>query len=112
MFFDTCLHLALLTSYDPASYPDHSTWQSHLKGTDARIQWDPDHDMGGHPLPQKAIQIGLRRDLLRQYVQDATVEVKDMITTAVHEMRLLTDQGQDMSVMMPNERPYTVSPIG
>jgi hypothetical protein len=108
-FFDRCVSQAVLSSYDPSSHVDLSTWRSHLKAAHAVIQWDPDHDMDGRRMARRAIQIGLRRDLLRQYAQDEIVEIID-ITKAVREIRSLADQGHDVSAMLPDERPYQVKP--
>lgn len=68
-----------------------------------------DHDTEGRPLERRAIQIRLRLDLLRQQAQDALVEVMD-ITTAVREFRSLADHGQEVSAILPDERPYQVKP--
>ena len=42
--------------------------------TQVRLQWDPDHGPSGEPLPRRAIQLGLRNQVLEYSLLLCTVE--------------------------------------
>jgi energy-coupling factor transporter ATP-binding protein EcfA2 len=50
------------------------------------VQWDPDHDPHGRPLARRAIQLGLRGDVLAAYARAWPVEILDItgFVTAQH----------------------------
>jgi hypothetical protein len=66
------------------------------------MQWDPDHDPSGAPQPRRAIQLGLRGEMLRAF---ATTEMREVIdvTAFVHEQAKLLGSPE---LRMPVERPY------
>jgi hypothetical protein len=84
--FDTVLASAVPASYDPARYPDRQAWQGAVKASQVRVQWDPDHDPHGRPLARRAIQLGLRGDVLAAYARAWPVEILDItgFVTAQH----------------------------
>jgi len=81
--FDEILRQAVASSFDPAHHATAEEWQLALKRSAVRLQWDPDHDPAGKPLARRAIQLGLREDVLRQYAHDWIVEIRD-ITPFAH----------------------------
>jgi Domain of unknown function (DUF4291) len=102
-FYDSCLRQAVLSSSDPRTSggggDDEDAWR-------ARIQWDPDHDPKGRRIKERrAIQMALRHELLREYATGAIVDISD-ISDRVHGIKLLLDQGHDISPMLPVERVY------
>lgn len=84
--FDTVLASAVPASYDPVRYPDRDAWQAAVKASQVRVQWDPDHDPHGRPLARRAIQLGLRGDVLAAYARAWPVEILDItgFVTAQH----------------------------
>ncbi|WP_082408799.1 DUF4291 family protein [Verrucomicrobium spinosum] len=52
-----------------------------------RLQWDPDHSPTGGPLERRAIQLGLRGNMIRRYGRDEVVAIED-ISEFVAEQRL------------------------
>jgi hypothetical protein len=77
-FFDELLAGAVLSSHDEARYPSRSAWESAIAASSIRLQWDPDHDPAGTPLVRRALQLGLRGDVLRRFGTTELVEVIDM----------------------------------
>jgi Domain of unknown function (DUF4291) len=96
----------VLASHDPRTSGGGGIVDGDEDAWRARIQWDPDHDPKGHRIKERrAIQMALRHELLREYATDAIVDVSD-ITDEVHRIKLLLDQGHDISPMLPVERVY------
>jgi hypothetical protein len=84
--FDAILRAAVPSSFDAARYPDKAAWRVAVRRSDARAQWDPDHDPSGAPVARRAIQLGLRGDLLASYSREWIVEIED-ISPFVAEQR-------------------------
>jgi hypothetical protein len=84
--FDFILSKAVFSSFKPELYTSREEWQEDLKKSKVRLQWDPDHNPKGGKLERKAIQLGLKGNLLREFVQDRIVSIED-ITAFVHEQR-------------------------
>lgn len=76
--FDQILARAVHASYERDVYGDRTAWQAALKGSDVRLQWDPDHDPAGAPQARRAIQLGLAGETLRQYVLAWCVAIHDV----------------------------------
>jgi len=77
-FFDTLLHAAVPSTFDPSQHADADAWRSAVVTSEVRRQWDPDHAPSGAKLPRRAIQLGLRGDLLRVFATTELIEVIDM----------------------------------
>ena len=67
--FDEILRLAIHSSFVPEVYENEMAWKSALANSDVRLQWDPDHDPSGAPVERRAIQLGLRGDVLDEVCQ-------------------------------------------
>lgn len=76
--FDEILALAVHSSYIPELYPNKSTWQTALKQSQVRLQWDPDHHPSGAKLERRAIQLGLRGQVLATYAKDWILNIEDI----------------------------------
>ena len=84
--FDEILRLAVHSSFDPDAYKTHESWQRAVSGSDVRLQWDPDHGPSGSPLERRAIQLGLRGEVLSKYAREWLLDVQD-ISGFVREQR-------------------------
>jgi hypothetical protein len=72
-----------------------------------RLQWDPDHHPNGSPLKRRAIQLGLRNDILAKYSEEWIVNIKD-ITEFVHEQHQFVLQKDWNNLTVAEERIYEV----
>lgn len=81
---------AVHSSFKANIYDSHEAWKDQLAHSEVRLQWDPDHDPHGAKLARRAIQIGIRGKLLRQFATDWIVSIED-ITPFVHEQKALLD---------------------
>ena len=58
--FKEIIENAVLSSFKEGIYVSYEDWQSRLKVSEIRCQWDPDRDIYGNPLNRRAIQLGIR----------------------------------------------------
>lgn len=108
-FFDSILALAVASSYDPRAFATREAWQEAVADSEVRRQWDPDHDPHGAKQQRRAIQLGLRGEMLRRMGREALLEVIDMSGFVAEQRAKL--QGTDLAgLLTPLERVYP-SPI-
>lgn len=100
--FDRILATAVPSSFDDRSHADRAAWQTAVKRSDVRLQWDPDHGPQGQPLARRAIQLGLRGDVLAEFAKPLRIED---ITPFVREQRAARDRGE---LVTPEEHVYPV----
>lgn len=76
-FFESCLKAAVPSSFVPELHASEAEWKAALASSEVRLQWDPDHDPSGAPVTRRAVQLGLRGAVLREYAERAIVQVID-----------------------------------
>jgi Domain of unknown function (DUF4291) len=76
--FDEILRLAVHSSFVPEVYENEAAWKAAVGPSDVRLQWDPDHDPSGAPVERRAIQLGLRGDVLAKYAKEWLLGVEDV----------------------------------
>ena len=77
-FFDEILERAVASSFDPESNESRENWQAAVQSSDVRLQWDPDHSPSGAKLARRAVQLGLRGELLQSFAKAELLEVIDL----------------------------------
>jgi hypothetical protein len=65
--FEELLTQGVYSSYQADKYKSHEEWKHELAQSGVRIQWDPDHDPKGRKLDRRAIQIGMKGDIVTQF---------------------------------------------
>ncbi len=75
--------------------------------SDIRCQWDPERDLYGQPLGYRSIQLGLRGEAVRKYVDEWIVDITD-ITDYVKKLKMQKDAKSDISALLPKEEIYTI----
>jgi len=76
--FDEILRLVVHSTFVPEVYGTHEAWRQAVAGSDVRLQWDPDHEPAGNPLERRAIQLGLRADVLARYAGEWPLGIEDI----------------------------------
>ena len=76
--FDHILGNAVSSTFDASVYPTRDVWQSAVKSSDVRLQWDPDHDPIGEKLDRRAIQLGLRGKAIESFGRDWILDIEDV----------------------------------
>lgn len=103
-FFDALLDAAVASTFDPAQHADVEAWRHAVAASEVRRQWDPDHAPSGAKLPRRAIQLGLRGNLLRAFATTALVEVIDMTDFVAAQRSFAQDDNPDL--LTPVETVY------
>jgi hypothetical protein len=107
-FFESILALAVQSSYDEGHYSSREQWQEALAASEVRLQWDPDHHPSGAKLERRAIQLGLRGEILETFSRRELLEVVDM-TEFVAEQRLRAAASRLADLRTPMESVYVPS---
>ena len=104
-FFDGILAQAVQSSYYEGHFPSREQWKEALATSALRLQWDPDHDPSGAKLERRAIQLGLRGEVLEAFSKRELLEVIDM-TEFVAEQRPNAASFGFAGLRIPVERVY------
>ncbi len=105
--FDEILRLAVLSSFVPEIYETEAAWRSAVGTSDVRLQWDPDHDPSGAPVERRAIQLGLRGEVLAKYAKEWLLGIEDV-------SQFVREQGENLGspfdrLITPREEVYPVN---
>lgn len=84
-------------------------WQLALRHGEVRYQWDPDRDLQLQRLDRRALQVGIRGSVVRDYVNHWIIEIED-VTELAHAIKDAIANQQKQLPLVPEERVYEVSP--
>lgn len=102
--FEKYLEEAILSTFHTELFDNYESWQLAVRKSDARLQWDPDHDPFGKPLARRAIQIGLRNDLIMSYSRDDILQIENISEFVNEQYEYVKSQDLD-GLKVPIERP-------
>src|SRR5690606_18523873 len=105
--FDEILAQAVPSTFVDRYYADREAWQRAVASSNVRLQWDPDHDPSGKPVERRAVQLGLRRDVLARYAREWIRNIED-ITPFVREQQATLQRDGTAALVTPLERVYPV----
>lgn len=88
--FEEILKQAVHSKFEEELYESNEIWKSQLNNSEVRLQWDPDHDSYGNKHTRKAIQLGLKGEILKKFAKEWIVKIED-ITPFTHEQKRLLD---------------------
>lgn len=77
-FFDQILEQAVPSSNEPGAFAAPDERKPAIEASEVRLQWDPDHSPSGAKLERRAIQLGLRGQMLKAFATSELLEVLDM----------------------------------
>ena len=103
--FDHMVKNAVLSSYQEKFHDSYEDWKNQIQNSEIRCQWDPERDVFGNALNYRSIQIGLRGETLKKYVNEWIVKLTD-ITEYVDSLRKRKEMGQDITELLPDEKTY------
>jgi hypothetical protein len=104
-FFNHILNESVNSTFDPLLYENQEHWKETLEKREVRLQWDPDHDPYGNPLERRAIQLGLKGKILRQFACEEIKHIED-VTAFVTEQFAFVKAKQLDHLAVPVERTY------
>ncbi|PZR28994.1 MAG: DUF4291 domain-containing protein [Citrobacter freundii] len=101
------LENVVTTNFDLSHHTDMDKWKEDLKTKQVQLQWDPDHDPFGNKLTRRAMQLGLKRQMLRNFGKTYISRIED-ITPFVKEQKQLLDNGKLSELIVPVERVWKI----
>ncbi len=103
--FDKILSLSVFSSYKKDLYETQEVWKNKLEQYPVRLQWDPDHDIYGYKQERKAIQLGLKGQILEEFATEMIIEIVD-VTEFVRNQKSKIDDGNINELLVPQEQVY------
>ncbi|HEX8022203.1 DUF4291 domain-containing protein [Mucilaginibacter sp.] len=103
--FESVLNEAVISSFNLLYHNNHGQWRAELDQKEVRLQWDPDHDPYGHKQERRAIQLGLKGEILENFGKKQIIRIED-ITDFVKQQKSLLDNGDLDELQVPAERIY------
>lgn len=108
--FEVILSQAVHSSFQAEDYSDRDAWKQDLEQKEVRLQWDPDHDPYGNKLDRRAIQLGLKGNMLEAFGREMVTRIED-ITEFVQEQKILVDSNRTEQLIVSVEQVYEVQNI-
>lgn len=108
--FDFILGHAVASSYDRQVYQSKQEWQKAVARSDVRLQWDPDHSPRGGKLQRRAIQLGLRGEVVVKYPKEWILDIED-ISDFVAQQRENVIADNYANLLTPTEQVYPVDDV-
>lgn len=105
--FNQLLKKAVLTSPDSMAY-DGLQWEKAFGETTVYCQWDPDRNINGDGIHRAAIQIGLKGDTLKDFLDTSICHIED-VTPLVKKWNEQRKIGKLNSKNLPVERVYPIN---
>jgi len=108
--FKIILQQATITSYDKEIFDTEEAWKEKLRGTDVRLQWDPDHDPFGNKQERKGMQLGMKGETLRKFCTEWIVQIEDITGFVQQEYQKVLGKNID-ELNVPFERVINIGDI-
>ncbi|MGK7876155.1 MAG: DUF4291 domain-containing protein [Xenococcaceae cyanobacterium] len=105
--FEEILGQAVHSHFVPELYSDQREWTQAVKRSSVRVQWDRDRDPNGRKLERRAIQLGLRGEVLSHYANDWIVNIED-ISEFVEQQYQYVQAGDWTNLLTSYESVYQV----
>ena len=99
------LNQSVETQFVGTYWKDENTWQIAMNKSDVIHQWDPERDLYGRKLEQAAIQVGIRGEVIKQYVNDFIINVED-VTALANSIGVLVKNRKGKLPQVPEEKEY------
>ena len=107
-FFDSLLAAAVPSSWEREQFATEEQLSREVGRSSVRLQWDPDHRPSGPKLERRAIQLGLRGEVLEAFGRRELLEVIDL-SEFVAEQRARLSSGGVSALVTPRERVYRLA---
>ena len=98
---------AVHSTYNRELYQSKQEWQKAVARSNVRLQWDPDRSPRGGKLQRRAIQLGLRGDIVAKYAKEWILDIED-ISDFVTQQRENAISDDYSALVTPTEYIYPV----
>jgi Domain of unknown function (DUF4291) len=109
--FDSLLAQAVHSTYSEEIYSNEKAWKWAIEHSNVRLQWDPDHGPDGTKVERRALQLGLRGEMLVRYAREWIIEIED-ISDFVKEQHQSVQAQDYAQLTLPREQIYPISDVG
>ncbi len=108
--WERALAVGVLTHFEATVHKQESNWRSQFEDAVVHVQWDPERTIHGKKLEHRSIQVGLSRDMIREFTDQWILEIKDF-TPRTRKIRSLYLSGNQRRAIdqLPPEHIYPVS---
>ncbi len=107
--FEEVLRAAVPSAFtEHGAFATRADWRQALIASSVRLQWDPDHEPSGARVARRALQLGLRGEFARRYVEEWTLDVRDL-SGFVAEQRQHVQAGRLEQLRTPRESAYAIA---
>lgn len=106
--FIEILSQSVETHYNPEVFQSELEWKDEFDKSKVIHQWDPERDLTGRKLERQAIQIGLRQEILKDYVDKYIIDVQD-VTHIAHEIGEVVKSKKGSFPEVPLEKEYDLN---
>ena len=103
--FDEIVKNSVFSSFREVSDLSKEEWKEKLENSEVRCQWDPERDIYGNPIRRRAIQLGIKGETVKKYINEWIVNITD-ITDKVVKMRNSIQNGTFSESVLPQEKKY------
>ncbi|MFI5380122.1 MAG: DUF4291 domain-containing protein [Tepidisphaerales bacterium] len=104
-FFDSLLAAAVPSSWDRDQFASEDDWSRAVSRSSVRLQWDPDHHPTGAKIERRAIQLGLRGEMLELFARRELLEVIDLSDFVAEQRSRMSSEGVS-ALVTPRQRVY------
>ncbi|AXT56036.1 DUF4291 domain-containing protein [Aquimarina sp. AD1] len=107
--WEKALSMGVLTDPDKTIYKSGALWDKEFRNAKVHIQWDPERTLKGAKMQIRSIQVGIGRDLIKEYNEEWIQEINDL-TPLTKKIRLLLKDGKykEAKRLVPGEKTYEV----
>src|SRR5882672_1786865 len=106
--FDEILARAVPSRFESDLFATPAAFRDAVANSSVRLQWDPDHGPSGALVERRAIQLGLRGEVLRHYAREWIVDIQD-VSVLVTEQRVQAEVPGWPRLVTPREDVYPVT---
>lgn len=106
--FQIILAQGVSTFFEPGLFTSEEEWRRALQHSEVRYQWDPDRDLRLKRLDRRALQLGIRGSVVKEYVNTWILGIED-VTELARTIKIAIDIGQTPIPNTPQENLYEVS---
>lgn len=108
--WEYALSQAVLTHPKHGVYQSGEEWKEEKEKATVNVQWDPERSVKGAKLDYRSIQVGISRQLIKEYNEDWIVDIMDYTPLAhkIYDLKMegLYDKAKEL---LPKEKAYPVA---
>jgi len=108
--WESALAQGVLTAFESGIHRPVDEWRAEFQKAAVHVQWDPERSIHSKKLEHRAIQVGISRALISEYVSSWIRKIEDVTLLAdkVRRMRL-AGKHSAARCLLPREREYVVA---